>query len=143
MRVLVDTNILLRSAQPDHPLWSNATRSVARLIRQNAGVFFSSQNITEFWNVATRPAGLNGLGLSPAEALHEVATIERLLTLLPDVPAIYAAWKEIVGDHNVQGVKVFDARLVALMKVYEVVFLRSTTPISNATPALKPCIRIP
>ena len=120
MRVLLDTNILLRSAQPNHPLCSQATRAVSKLIRQKDAVFFCSQNIAEFWNVATRPADRNGLGLSHEEVLHEVGSIERLLTLLPDVPAIYAAWKEIVRDHKVQGVKVFDARLVATMNVYAI-----------------------
>ncbi|MFZ0959108.1 MAG: hypothetical protein WAN60_22400 [Candidatus Sulfotelmatobacter sp.] len=52
--------------------------------------------------------------------LREVANIEKFLTLLPDVPAVYAAWKEIVRDHKVQGVKVYDARLVATMNVYAV-----------------------
>ena len=70
--------------------------------------------------MATRPADQNGLGLSPEEAIHEVASIEKLLTLLPDIPAIYAEWKEIVRDHKVQGVKVYDARLVATMSVYGV-----------------------
>lgn len=120
MRVLVDTNILLRSAQPNHPLSSQATHAVSKLIRQQDAVFFCSQNIAEFWNVATRPAELNGLGLSHEEVLQEVSNIEKLLTLLPDVPAIYAAWKQIVKDHRVQRVKVSDARLVATMNVYAV-----------------------
>jgi len=120
MRVLVDTNVLLRSAQPNHPLSSQATRAVSKLIRQKEAVFFCSQNIAEFWNVATRPAELNGLGLSHEEVLQEVSSIERLLTLLPDVPAIYATWKQIVKDHRAQGVKVYDARLVATMSAYAV-----------------------
>ena len=120
MRVLVDTNILLRSVQPSHPLCAQATHGVSKLIRQKDAVFFCSQNIAEFWNVATRPADLNGLGLSHEEVLQEVSSIERLLTLLPDIPAIYPAWKEIVADNKVQGVKVYDARLVAIMTVYAV-----------------------
>ena|SRR6266853_3867368 len=120
MRVLVDTNILLRSAQPNHPLCSQAAHAVSKLIRQMDAVFFCSQNIAEFWNVATRPAGLNRLGLSQEEAIQEVSNIEKLLTLLPDIPAIYIAWKEIVRDHKVQGIKVYDARLVATMSVYAV-----------------------
>ena len=120
MRVLVDTNILLRSVQPNHPLSAQATGAVSKLLRHDDAVFFCSQNLAEFWNVATRPAGQNGLGLSQEEALHDVASIERLLTLLPDVPAIYGAWKEIVRDHKVQGVKVYDARIVAVMNVYGV-----------------------
>ncbi|HXL23291.1 MAG TPA: type II toxin-antitoxin system VapC family toxin [Candidatus Dormibacteraeota bacterium] len=120
MRVLVDTNILLRSAQPNHPLFSQSVQAVTRLIRGQESVFFCSQNIAEFWNVATRPSDRNGLGLSAEEALEEVANIEKSLTLLPDVPAIYAEWKRIVSSHRVQGVKVYDARLVAIMNVYAV-----------------------
>lgn len=120
MSVLVDTNILLRSAQPNHPLSSQATQAVSKLIRQNDAVFFCSQNIAEFWNVATRPTNRNGLGMSPEEALQEVGNIEKSLTLLPDVPAIYSVWKQIVAAHKVLGVKVYDARLAAIMSVYAV-----------------------
>jgi predicted nucleic acid-binding protein len=120
MRVLVDTNILLRSAQPNHPLCSQATRAVSQLIRRKDSVFFSAQNIAEFWNVATRPAAQNGLGFSSEETLKEVSSIEQLFMLLPDVPAIYLAWKEIVSEYKVQGVKVYDARLVAAMRVHAV-----------------------
>ena len=120
MRVLVDTNILLRSAQPNHPLCYQATHAVSKLLRQEDSVFFCPQNIAEFWNVATRPTDRNGLGFSHEEVSREVASIEESLTLLPDVPAIYAAWKRIVHDHKVQGVKVYDARLVAVMNVYAV-----------------------
>jgi predicted nucleic acid-binding protein len=120
MRVLVDTNILLRSVQPNHPLSSQATHAVSKLIRRNDAVFFCSQNIAEFWNVATRPADRNGLGWATEEAAQEVVNIEKSLTLLPDIPAIYNAWKQIVKDHKVRGVKVYDARLVAIMSVYTV-----------------------
>jgi len=37
---------------------------------------------------------------------------------LPDIAAIYPVWKRIVLDHRVQGVKVYDARLIAVMSVY-------------------------
>jgi predicted nucleic acid-binding protein len=37
-----------------------------------------------------------------------------------NLPAIYPGWKQIVKDHRVQGVKVYDARLVAIMNVYGV-----------------------
>ena len=67
MRVLVDTNILLRSAQPSHALFSQATGAVSKLLRQRESLFFCSQSITEFWNVATRPAGVNGLGMTSQE----------------------------------------------------------------------------
>jgi len=120
MRVLVDTNILLRSAQPAHPLFSQTTHAVSRLLRQKESVFFCAQNIAEFWNVATRPTNANGLGMKSDEVLKEIGSIEALFTLLPDIPGIYAEWKRIVAHHDVQGVKVYDARLVAIMAVYGV-----------------------
>jgi len=40
MRVLVDTNILLRSAQPTHPLCAQATQAVSKLIRQKGRGLF-------------------------------------------------------------------------------------------------------
>ena len=73
MRVLVDTNILLRSAQPSHPLRLEATHAVSRLIRGNIAVFFCSQNIAEFCNVATRPTEMNGLGGSGSVSISKNA----------------------------------------------------------------------
>jgi predicted nucleic acid-binding protein len=120
MRVLVDTNVLLRSAQPAHPLCSQATHAVAKLLRQRDTVFFCSQNIAEFWNVATRPVDVNGLGFSNEEAMQEIASIESLLTLVPDIPAIYPVWKRLVHSYRVQGVKVYDTRMAAVMSVYAI-----------------------
>jgi predicted nucleic acid-binding protein len=120
MRILVDTNVLLRSAQPNHALGPQATQAVSKLIRDEVAVFFCAQTIAEFWNVATRPAGLNGLGFSQDQVLQEIGGIESLLTLLPDIPAIYPVWKQLIQEHRVQGVKVYDARLVAIMRVFTV-----------------------
>jgi predicted nucleic acid-binding protein len=115
MRVLIDTNILLRSSQPNHPVSSLSVQAVSKLLRENGAVFFCPQNIAEFWNVATRPIEMNGLGLSPREAILEIEGVESAMSLLPDVPAIYPAWKHIIRDYNVQG-----TRLVATMAVYAV-----------------------
>jgi len=128
MSALVDTNVLLRRSQPDHTLYSIAVESVAQLLATGEPVFFTLQNIAEFWNVVTRPAESNGFGLPPSVAAAEVEKIERLLTLLPDVPAIYPEWKRLVTRHAVAGVKVHDARLVAAMNVHGVQRLLTFDP---------------
>ena len=64
MSVLVDTNVLLRRAQPSHPSHEAAVQSVANMLARNTPVFFTPRNAIEFWSVATRPADKNGLGLS-------------------------------------------------------------------------------
>jgi predicted nucleic acid-binding protein len=118
--ILVDTNVLLRRVQPSHPSHAVAVESIARLLAAGEAVYFTLQNIAEFWNVATRPAEHNGVGLSAGAALAEVENIEADLELLPDTPALYGEWKALVLRHDVTGVKVHDARLVAAMNVHGV-----------------------
>ena len=118
MSILVGTNILLRRTQPDHPSHTVAVESVAALIAAAEPVYFTIQNISEFWNVATRPAANNGLGFSVSIALSELQKIERFLTVLPDAPSVYEEWKRLIVRHQVLGTKVHDAKLVATMNVH-------------------------
>ncbi len=90
MSILADTNILLRRMQPGHTSHTLALESIAKLLATDEVVYFTLQNISEFWNVATRPISNNGLGFAVALALRELDKIERFLTLLPDSPAVYA-----------------------------------------------------
>ena len=46
--------------------------------------------------------------------------IERVFALLPDHPAIYDQWKQLVTTLGVVGNRVYDARLVAAMTVHGV-----------------------
>src|ERR1019366_6033800 len=117
---LVDSNILLRILRrngADHALVADA---VAALRRSGAILYFTHQNIAEFWNVATRPVSANAFGLSPREAEQEVRSLDRGMILLPDGPLVYAAWRDLVATHNVSGKQVHDARLVAAMIVHGV-----------------------
>jgi predicted nucleic acid-binding protein len=120
MSVLVDTNVLLRRTQPDHPSHAVAVESVARVLATGETVYFTAQNIAEFWNVATRPLVNNGLGFSVALTLSEVGKIEQVLTLMPDSPAAYREWKRLVVEYGVLGSKVHDTKLVAAMNVHGV-----------------------
>jgi hypothetical protein len=66
MTYLADTNILLRWVSPADPQRSLAVDSVKALQRRGEVVHITPQNLIEFWGVATRPAAVNGLGMSPA-----------------------------------------------------------------------------
>jgi predicted nucleic acid-binding protein len=118
LSILLDTNILLRRAQPTHPSHTLAVDAVSRLLAAGEPLHFTLQNIAEFWNVATRPARHNGLGFPTSLVLAEVEKIEATFELLPDTPPLYAEWKRLVVRHV--GVKVHDARLVAAMNVHGV-----------------------
>jgi predicted nucleic acid-binding protein len=117
---LADTNILLRSAEPAHPMHATAVRAVSTLLSRGERVCVLPQNLIEFWSVATRPANLNGLGFSLAQTETEVSRIEALLTVLPDSPAIYPEWRRLVVAHSVSGKQVHDARIVAAMNIHQI-----------------------
>jgi len=79
--VLVDTNVLLRLAQPNHGQYRAATDGVARALLAGEMLYVTPQNIIEFWAAATRPVGAaNGLGLTAGAVAAEIATIERLFS---------------------------------------------------------------
>ena len=120
MSYLLDTNILLRSAEPAHPMNAEAVEAVALLLDAGEVVSIVPQNMSEFWNVSTRPADKNGLGLTPAETETEVSRLETVLNFIRDEPQIYDEWKKLVVDHSVIGVSVHDAKLVAAMNVHGV-----------------------
>jgi predicted nucleic acid-binding protein len=115
---LLDTNILLRSIEPGHPMNADAVASVAALLAAGETVYIVPQNISEFWNVCTRPSANNGLGLTPEQTETEVTRLEALLNLVLDAPEIYHEWRRLVIKHSVLGVNVHDARLVAAMNIH-------------------------
>jgi predicted nucleic acid-binding protein len=46
--------------------------------------------------------------------------IERLFTFLPDNKQIHDEWRQLIVTHSVSGLQVYDARIVAVMKVHAV-----------------------
>ncbi|AUT01826.1 PIN domain nuclease [Nostoc sp. CENA543] len=118
MAYLVDTNLLLRSVEPHHPMYGDTVNAISTLAVAGIGLFVASQNLVEFWRSATRPVDRNGLGFTVAEAEAELQRLETLFPVLPDVPEIYPEWRRIVLQYRVMGVNVHDARLVAVMRVH-------------------------
>jgi predicted nucleic acid-binding protein len=118
MPFLADTNVLLRLLQrgdPDHAAVRAALRT---LTARGERIYFVSQNLVEFWRVCTRPAPVNGLGMSVSETNHWAEIVERLFLLAPDRPEVHTEWRHIVVANSVSGVQVHDARLVAAMRVH-------------------------
>jgi len=99
---------------------ARALRSVETLIEHEESLVLTPQVAAEFWNVATRPADRNGLGMSHNEARQELTRVEAFFSVLSESPEVYAEWKRLVGHYKVTGVQVHDARLVAAMRIYGV-----------------------
>jgi predicted nucleic acid-binding protein len=120
MRILVDTNILLRAAQPSHPMHASAVHAMEILMEREEALVVAVQNIAEFWNAATRPAANNGLGFTIEETQEELARIEGFFEIISENMDSYDAWKTLVISNRVSGAKVHDARLAAVMKAYNI-----------------------
>src|SRR5262245_42555519 len=120
MRILLDTNILVRLVQPGHPMRLIADDAVAELLRRKDELCIVPQNLYEFWAVCTRPAAQNGLNFSVAQVDAELTRPKGVFKLLPDSAAILPQWEFLVRSFGVTGKNAHDARLVAAMIVHGV-----------------------
>lgn len=117
MIVLCDTNILLRSIETDHPRFLETNEGIEKLIHDKHELVILFQNIAEFWNVCTRPKDKNGFGFSIDRATGVLESILGYFDILIESPETVGLWRELVITHQVKGVQVHDARLVAAMKM--------------------------
>lgn len=67
MKVLLDTNVLLRLAVVSHPTHAEAVAAVYRIRQRGDQPAIVPQVLYEYWVVATRPTSQNGLGLSTVD----------------------------------------------------------------------------
>ncbi len=120
MDYLADTNIILRLAEPAHPMQGIALKAVTTLFANGENLCLLPQNLIEFWNVATRPADKNGFGWTASQTDAEVTVLENTFTILSDIPTIYPEWRKLVTAHSVFGKQVHDTRIVAAMNVHQI-----------------------
>lgn len=126
MLVLADTGVLLRFVHRRMPLHLEARTAIRRIREAGHSIVSTTQNVSEYWNVSTRPkTARGGLGLNASEAGRGLQIIERFTTILAESPLAYPRWKQLLAKYGVQGVQVHDARIVANMISYGVTHLTS------------------
>lgn len=119
--IAIDTNVFIGAIQTfDADLRIAARNAVKSLSKEGEELLCFPQNLVEFWNGATRPANMNGLGFTPDQAARYVDRFQALVRLLPETPEIFPAWRKLVLEHRVSGIHVHDARIVAAMNVHQV-----------------------
>jgi predicted nucleic acid-binding protein len=123
MAILVDTNVWLRTSQPDHPKYEEANHATKSLLNSGQALVVVPQVLYEFWVVATRPTAVNGLGFSALRTDAEVDEILRVGTLYKDDSLVFPWWRSIVAQYQIVGKKAHDARLVAAMLRHGVVHI--------------------
>ncbi|MGD9720083.1 MAG: type II toxin-antitoxin system VapC family toxin [Pirellulales bacterium] len=115
MAHLLDTGILLRLVDQRDPLHERVVQAVAALAQQNEELFTTTQNIAEFWNVATRPVSANGLGLTGANVVELLQSIiEPTCGILIEAELLYSEFKRLGQKYGFGGKQAHDARLIAM-----------------------------
>ncbi len=121
MAYLIDTTILGRLANVRDTQHAVAARAVLELHRRGEVLHVTPQVMVEFRNVATRPAAVNGLGLSAVDAEVQAATFEvRVPSTRGDtghLPGLEGGWWATL---SVIGKQVHDARLAAVCHIHGV-----------------------
>ena len=115
MKYMLDTNVLLCWAyhsRQDHEI---SLAAIESLKQAGDELWICSQNLVEYWSVATRPTAANGLGLSITEADQTLTTIETLFGRLEDLSSVHDHWRRQIVLRKVSGKQVHDARLAAFM----------------------------
>jgi predicted nucleic acid-binding protein len=121
MSILIDTNIVTRTADPTSAHHAAAVESVRLLLTRGETLIAVPQMLYEFWAVVTRPTGApNGLGMSTTQAKAESDLLRRTFHFLPDTPEVFEEWERLVVQYDVKGKSAHDARLVAAMNVHRI-----------------------
>lgn len=126
MSYLVDTNVLLRTAQENHSMHKSSVQAVRILFEQGKRLCIVPQNLIEFWVVATRPIEVNGLGLSVTDAFNELEQLKNCFVLLSDTASIFPVWESLIAKYKVTGKPshdTHDTRLVAAMIAHNLTHL--------------------
>lgn len=118
--ILLDTNFLGRLTDSSDPQCHAARRTMHSLLAKGEQLVIVPQNLYEFWAVATRMPGTNGLGLTTDQASQWLTFFRRRFVLLPDRDDLPARWHELVKRQQIKGFRAHDARLVAAMECYGV-----------------------
>ncbi|BDP44369.1 hypothetical protein DAETH_43380 (plasmid) [Deinococcus aetherius] len=114
MRVLADTNIMLRYVQKDAEQHTEVEAAVDRLMERGDELVLVPQVMYEYWVVATRPYGTsNGLSYTTEEVNTALRLLSGAFALLPDPLDLFNTWLNLVMTHQVSGKQAHDARLAA------------------------------
>lgn len=126
--VLVDTNILLTATDSSRPGFKEARELFTRAPASGVHLCVSGQIIREYLVVATRPATVNGLGLSPSDAKYNIQALQRRLVFLEEDERVSSELLSLVQKHELSGKRIHDANIVALMHKEDISLLISCNP---------------
>lgn len=127
MRVLVDTNILLRLVAKDDPQHELVSDFIDSRLAIDE-LILAPQCLFELWTVLTRPVDVNGLGLTVVQASESIEALSKVIALYPDPDDLVEVWLHICRRYDVKGKSAHDARLVAFASSHQLEAIVTLNP---------------
>ena len=128
MKLLLDSNVLLRWADSRAPEYAQCTEAVTRFAQASNIIYVCAQVIIESYVVASRPVEANGLGFSVAEARQFLSDVEESFPCLPEPSDIGKQWSALMMRYSVMGKPAHDGRIAALMLAHGVTHILTLNP---------------
>jgi predicted nucleic acid-binding protein len=117
---MLDTNILLTATNESRAGHEQALDVINGWPAQGTTLYTSGQIIREYLSVATRPAALNGLGLTVPDALDNARAFRSRMLFLAEDAKVADRLAELLEESKSSGKQVHDANVVATMLVHGV-----------------------
>jgi predicted nucleic acid-binding protein len=127
-KYLLDTNIILRFANPSDQQHNLVTQAIAILFEQSNECYLTAQVLIELWVVATRPIDVNGLGWSTQQASNVIEQILVRFPLVEETSQVFPIWLNLVTQNEIKGKRTHDARIIAVMLVYNIKHILTLNP---------------
>jgi predicted nucleic acid-binding protein len=126
--LFLDTNILLIATDESRKYHQLATRVIATHNRGGIHLGISGQIIREYLVVATRIPDVNGLGLSPDEALSNIEVFRQRLVFFDETEAVSNKLRSLIGSYQLTGKRIHDANVAATMLTHSLSKLITENP---------------
>jgi predicted nucleic acid-binding protein len=117
-RVMLDTNVLLAATDEGRVEHQNALKVANDWPRQGTTLYASGQILREYLAVATRPADMNGLGMTKADALANARAIRGRARLVAEDSKVSDRLLTLLDEIDCGGNQIHDASIVATMLVH-------------------------
>ncbi|TVR70900.1 MAG: hypothetical protein EA427_05160, partial [Spirochaetaceae bacterium] len=121
--VLADTNVYLSATDRSRENHGDAWGFLQRCTGAGIHCAVTGQILREYLVVATRPADVNGLGLSLEDALSNMTVFRGRTVFLEESEAVSRELEALVRRYGITGKRVHDANIAAVLAVYRVPYL--------------------
>lgn len=118
--IFIDTNILLIASDESRQNHALAKFMFNRLLKTGVHPVFNGQVIREYLTVATRPTSVNGFGMTPSNALHNINQFRKRIQIYDETAVTSELLQHLVLKHELKGKRIHDANLAATMETHGV-----------------------